>query len=388
MNFRGYLLPNLVLFLVIVFAWFNIDLISKRFSININPSSGAAQATPIFVMQNGKQDYYQDNYLNYRINYTEFTLYQENKFNMLNPYLQGYNPQAQLTNQVRADKLDSADGNNLIFAGAPATIIMTTEESLINGSAPKIYYDVKAEEVLLADKAQITYIRGSIKEGIKAGVKDTTKESPSNNEQRDAKGVLSTADSEPYTINSKANTIKIKQQIATFNGQADIIYKKEGQQLQILRAQAKQVVHDASKNNLKFNGAVNIVHRQGRSQGYRQRQKQQQEEVLTAKASQAEYNTKNNNLALRGNVEIVHNKDGKLVQASGDSGDYAEDSLILRGNVRIKDGSRSAKGEQVSYDVTSGEWNLVGKSSNEIDDSDKSEDAVPLDDKIEIIIPK
>ena len=379
MNFRGYLLPNLVLFLVIVFAWFNVDLISKYFSININPSSGAAQTTPIFVMQNGKQDYYQDNYLNYRINYTEFTLYQENKFNMLNPYLQEYNPQEQLINQVRADKLNSADGNNLIFAGTPATIIMTTEGSLTNGSAPKIYYDVKAQEVLLADKAQITYIRGDTTNIIGG----TTKESPSNNEQRDAKGVLSTADSEPYSINSKANTITIKQQIATFNGEADIIYKKEGQQLQILRAQAKQVVHDASKNNLKFNGAVNIVHRQWHSQ----RQKQQQE-VLTAKANQAEYNTKNNNLALRGNVEIVHNKDGRLVQASGDSGDYAENSLILRGNVRIKDGSSSAEGEQVSYDVTSGEWNLVGKSSNEIDDSDKSDGTVPLDDKIEIIIPK
>ena len=382
MNFRGYLLPNLVLFLVIVFAWFNIDLISKRFSISFNAPLDTAQATPTFVMQNGKQDYYQDDYLNYRINYTEFTLYQENKFNMLNPYLQEYNPQAQLINQINADKLNSADGNNLIFAGTPATIIMTTEESLTNGSAPKIYYDVKAQEVLLADKAQITYIRGSIKEGIKAGVKDTTKESPSNNEQRDAKGVLSTADSEPYTINSKANTITINQQIATFNGQADIIYKKEGQQLQILRAQAKQVVHDASKDYLRFNGAVNIVHRQWHSQ------RQKQEEVLTAKASQAEYNTKNNNLALRGNVEIVHNKDGRLVQASGDSGDYAENSLILRGNVRIKDGSRSAKGDKAFYDVTSGEWNLVGKSSNEAGDSDKSEDAVPLDDKIEIIIPK
>ena len=376
MNFRGYLLPNLVLFLVIVFAWFNIDLISKRFSISTNADSGEAQATPLFVMQNGKQDYYQDNYLNYRINYTEFTLYQKNKFNMLKPYLQGYNPQAQLINQVRADKLDSDDGNNLIFAGAPATIIMTTEDSLTNGSAPKIYYDVKAQEMLLADKAQITYIRGIVKAGIKEGIK----KSSANNEQRDAKGVLGAADSEPYTINSKANTITINQQLATFNGQADIIYKKEGQQLQILRAQAKQVVHDASNNNLRFNGAVNIVHTQ--------RQRQQPQEVLTAKASQAEYNTESNKLALRGNVEIVHNKDGKLVQASGDSGDYAEDSLILSGNVRIKDGSSSATADKAFYDVTSGEWTLAGKSSNEASDSDKSDDAVPLDDKIEIIVPK
>ena len=376
MNFRGYLLPNLVLFLVIVFAWFNIDLISKRFSISTNADSGEAQATPLFVMQNGKQDYYQDDYLNYRINYTEFTLYQKNKFNMLKPHLQGYNPQAQLANQIKADKLDSADGNNLIFAGAPATIIMTTEDSLTNGSAPKIYYDVKAQEMLLADKAQITYIRGIVKAGIKEGIKKAS----ANNEQRDAKGILGTADSEPYTINSKANTITINQQLATFNGQADIIYKKEGQQLQILRAQAKQVVHDASNNNLRFNGAVNIVHTQ--------RQRQQPQEVLTAKASQAEYNTESNELALRGNVEIVHNKDGRLVQASGDSGDYAEDSLVLRGNVRIKDGSSSATADKAFYDVTSGEWTLAGKSSNEASDSDKSDDAVPLDDKIEIIVPK
>ena len=387
MKFRGYLLPNLVLFLVIVFAWFNIDLISKRFSISTNADSGEAQATPLFVMQNGKQDYYQDDYLNYRINYTEFTLYQKNKFNMLKPYLQEYNPQAQLINQVRADKLDSADGNNLIFAGAPATIIMTTEDSLTNGSAPKIYYDVKAQEILLADNAQITYIGGVIKEGVKEGIKadinDSTKKSSANNEQRDAKGVLGAADSEPYTINSKANTITINQQLATFNGEADIIYKKEGQQLQTLMAQAKQVVHDASKNNLRFNGAVNIVH----SQGHSQKQKQQQE-VLTAKASQAEYNTKSNKLALRGNVEIFHNKDGRLVQASGDSGDYAENSLVLRGNVRIKDGSSSATADKAFYDVTSGEWTLAGKSSNEAGDSGKSEDAVPLDDKIEIIVPK
>ena len=376
MNFRGYLLPNLVLFLVIVFAWFNIDLISKRFSISTNADSGEAQVTPLFVMQNGKQDYYQDDYLNYRINYTEFTLYQKNKFNMLKPHLQGYNPQAQLANQIRADKLDSADGNNLIFAGAPATIIMTTEDSLTNGSAPKIYYDVKAQEMLLADKAQITYIRGI----VKADIKETTKKSSANNEQRDAKGVLGAADSEPYTINSKANTITINQQLATFNGEADIIYKKEGQQLQTLRAQAKQVVHDASNNNLRFNGAVNIVHTQ--------RQRQQPQEVLTAKASQAEYNTESNKLALRGNVEIVHNKDGKLVQASGDSGDYAEDSLVLRGNVRIKDGSSSATADKAFYDVTSGEWTLAGKSSNEASDSDKNDDAVPLDDKIEIIVPK
>ena len=387
MKFRGYLLPNLVLFLVIVFAWFNIDLISKRFSISTNDSPGEAQATPLFVMQNGKQDYYQDNYLNYRINYTEFTLYKKKKFNMLKPYLQEYNPQAQLINQVRADKLDSADGNNLIFAGAPATIVMTTEDSLTNGSAPKIYYDVKAQEVLLADKAQITYIRGVIKEGVKADINDSTKKSSANNEQRDAKGILGTADSEPYTINSKANTITINQQLATFNGEADIIYKKEGQQLQTLRAQAKQVVHDASKNNLRFNGAVNIVHRQGYRQGHSQRQKQQQE-VLTAKASQAEYNTKSNKLALRGNVEIFHNKDGRLVQASGDSGDYAENSLVLRGNVRIKDGSSSATADKAFYDVTSGEWTLAGKSSNEAGDSDKSDGAVPLDDKIEIIVPK
>ena len=383
MKFRGYLLPNLVLFLVIVFAWFNIDLISKRFSISTNADSGEAQATPLFVMQNGKQDYYQDDYLNYRINYTEFTLYQKNKFNMLKPHLQEYNPQAQLINQVRADKLDSADGNNLIFAGAPATIVMTTEDSLTNGSAPKIYYDVKAQEVLLADKAQITYIRGI----VKVDINDSTKKSSANNEWRDAKGILGTADSEPYTINSKANTITINQQLATFNGEADIIYKKEGQQLQTLRAQAKQVVHDASKNNLRFNGAVNIVHRQGRSQGYSQRQ-QQQQEVLTAKASQAEYNTKSNKLALRGNVEIFHNKDGRLVQASGDSGDYAENSLVLRGNVRIKDGSSSATAEKAFYDVTSGEWTLAGKSSNEAGDSDKSDGAAPLDDKIEIIVPK
>ena len=376
MNFRGYLLPNLVLFLVIVFAWFNIDLISKRFSISTNADSGETQATPLFVMQNGKQDYYQDDYLNYRINYTEFTLYQKNKFNMLKPHLQGYNPQAQLINQIKADKLDSADGNNLIFAGAPATIIMTTEDSLTNGSAPKIYYDVKAQEMLLADKAQITYIRGI----VKADIKETTKKSSANNEQRDAKGVLGAADSEPYTINSKANTITINQQLATFNGEADIIYKKEGQQLQTLRAQAKQVVHDASNNNLRFNGAVNIVHTQ--------RQRQQPQEVLTAKASQAEYNTESNKLALRGNVEIVHNKDGKLVQASGDSGDYAEDSLVLRGNVRIKDGSSSATADKAFYDVTSGEWTLAGKSSNEASDSDKNDDAVPLDDKIEIIVPK
>ncbi len=376
MNFRGYLLPNLVLFLVIVFAWFNIDLISKRFSISTNADSGEAQATPLFVMQNGKQDYYQDDYLNYRINYTEFTLYQKNKFNMLKPHLQGYNPQAQLINQIKADKLDSDDGNNLIFAGAPATIIMTTEDSLTNGSAPKIYYDVKAQEMLLADKAQITYIRGIVKADIKA----TTKKASANNEQRDAKGILGAADSEPYTINSKANTITINQQLATFNGQADIIYKKEGQQLQILRAQAKQVVHDASNNNLRFNGAVNIVHTQ--------RQRQQPQEVLTAKASQAEYNTESNKLALRGNVEIVHNKDGKLVQASGDSGDYAENSLVLSGNVRIKDGSSSATADKAFYDVTSGEWTLAGKSSNEASDSDKSDDAVPLDDKIEIIVPK
>lgn len=367
---------------MVAFAWFNVDFIRERFSLTITPTNEDSQEIPLFVMQNGKQDYHKDNYLQYQVNYTEFALYQGKRFYMLKPYMQLYNNQGQVVSWINAELLNSDDGNTLIFKGSPSTVSLHQEKAITNARALVISYEVEEQQLIMQGEPQLNYISGS--------------------------STLKTEDNF-YTIDSQADNILITRKTSRLNGNANMVYKTADE---IFQLQAQEIIHNQTKEQIYLYKDVLFIHKpkQTIQRGARELKIQAQEgeydisgaqldlsgsiqiiyytvgkdEELITQADRAIYDLANTEIDLAGNVEIIHNKAGRQqVQAYSDNAKIHKDFIILQGNAQINDRSFKTVADKILYNMQREEWEIQGEGAK-----DSKEDSSSADDRIEIQVPK